>query len=146
MPAVKSTAELKKNGGYVPSRHKNRADTAPAPGYPAMPKGLDKSQRELWQRICEGMPKPCLGMLDSEGLLEAVTVFKALKKLRPKVVRDPLDKEVRVAYCHYFDRWMRISDAYGLTPLARSRLKVPEPDKKEDGMAALMGRLGGGPN
>ena len=127
MPAhPKSTAQHKKDGSYRQDRHAKRLDTQGAIGHPKRPDWLDKGQQELWAMVVETLPNEVLGRLDAASLEQLCICWRAIQDLQPQVAADPSDKNLRCNMVAFMQQFQRLSDAFGLSPLARTKLTLPD--------------------
>jgi phage terminase small subunit len=44
---------------------------------------------------------------------------------------DCIDTKIRTAYLGYLERWHRLAQEYGMTPVSRCKLTIPE-EQKDD--------------
>ncbi len=135
MPAhPKSSAKHKRDGGYRKDRHGNRMDAQmPAGKMPVKPKGLTVPQHHLWDTICNELPPGIVGAMDTASLTELMRIYRLMTEAGAALEGDATAREPRLAYSNYLDRWLKLCNEFGLTPAARTRIKVPEGyDKKEE--------------
>ena len=132
---AKTTAELQASGTYKPHRHAGRVDNVPTPGTPTMPEGLTKEQESLWSEVVDLLPDGCVGSLDNAALCSMLEWYGLYRTAMRKLKRDSLNKEARYAAKDAFDRFWRVAQDFGLSPVARARLQVepgePKPKREE---------------
>ena len=97
-----------------------------------MPRGLSAAEKKHWQFIVENIDAKIVGKIDTVALLEMVKLYDIYTRARAVWASDPTDKEARMSSCHAYDRWLRLANAFGLTPLARSNMKVENVAPKDD--------------
>lgn len=126
----KTTAQLKAEGTFDTSRHRNRVDIACKNEYPEMPSSLNQDGKELWQKVCDVLPKEVVTRLDGDSLRTYCECYQLYRKVYPMYLADPLDKELRLAWQGAIDRLDRLGRQFGWTPQARAGIHMPE--EKED--------------
>ena len=124
---AKTTAQHEADGTYQPCRHNNRADVEPAKGAPTMPRGLTQDQKKLWKEVIEYLPPGCVGALDNAALRSLVEMYAIYQNAMRKWKRNVLDKNARFAAKDAFDRFWKIAQDFGMSPVARSRLQIGQP-------------------
>ena len=140
----KASAQLEAEGGLRKARHANRSDISPAKGFPKKPAKLSKEQNRIWDAIVDQIADKALGTVDRDSLIELVETWELMVACRNRLKNDPVDKDTRIAWSAYFDRWLRLAQEFGCTPNARAALKVPAGDDDEsDAFANILGRMSG---
>lgn len=122
----KPTAQHIAEGTYRKHRHANRGDAVTAPGFPVMPDGLTPAQTRLWDQVTQNLPPGSLGSVDEAGLNELCSVYQMMLEAKAQTDADVCDKDARIAYTAYFDRFMRLYTEYGGTPAARTKMQLPK--------------------
>ncbi len=139
----KTTEELKASGGYRKDRHGNRADVSPAPGEPIRPEGMTPGQAQIWDSVLASLPAAAIGEKDESAMVELIETYQRMRDVGALLAENRTDKDNRIAYCAFFDRWLKLAQEFGLTPRSRAAIKVPtggEQDEETDTFAELMSR------
>ena len=121
---AKTTAQHIEDGTYQAIRHSSRADAEVAIGNPQKPAGLDDIESSLWDDLTDFLPDGCLGGADTVALREMCQWYGVYRKSMQSFSDDPLDKDARMATCATWDRFWRIAQDFGATPVARARLQI----------------------
>lgn len=114
----KSVGVHKQNGTFIPCRHEDRL--AESPGKLVRPRGLDKNERWLWDKVVAGLPKECFGVIDEVALRQACRMYAKLETL--KDVETPREWNV---YLNTLKQMQQILCRFGWTPADRANLKAP---------------------
>ena len=140
----------KRDGTYVPSRHANRLDAPKLDGIPEPPADFSDRHREVWFDLCDKLKE--LGTL-ARADYDAVKMYVAAA-VDEERAREILERDGLVIYVGEAPRqnpaWKIVQDAaklrkslfdqFGLTPLARTRVKVEQPPKPSKILEAMAGK------
>ena len=108
-----------------------------------MPRGLSASQKKLWRAIIDVMPPSQIGKIDVFTIREMLDAYDLLQKAKAILVKDPTDKDARIAWQGYTSAFQRYAIDFGLTPTSRRRFEVPESqDVEDDEVDSILDRLG----
>lgn len=119
---------------------KDRSITTPLKGKPVVPKHLDKVAKEQWKRVVDLVEQAgLLSRLDTFALEQYVSLYATWREALDKV---KVEGKVIVAINGYSQQnpWYTIAvqalkdmkwflDRFGLTPVARAKLALAEPDE-----------------
>lgn len=136
----KPTAQHKAEGTYNATRHKNRADVNVRPSTLSPPAHLTDAGKELWRRILDTLPAQIISKLDIEALSAYCDAVELYTKLRPMIMADPADKEVRIAWVAAANQMDKIGRQFGWTPVSRASLTMPPDDGGDDPLVEMMKR------
>lgn len=120
---AKTTAQHKADGTYQPCRHSERADNAAAIGKPEKPDWLSEQQNAIWDEVVDYLPDGCVGRADTVVLREMVRIYEIYTLSMALWQQMPIDKDARLAATAAWDRFWRIVQDFGGTPVARTRLQ-----------------------
>ena len=140
----KSVEEHIKNGTYKPSRHEGRGiSIEPVESLPA-PVSLSKKAAEKWEEIVPAMVSAGLvSVVDAVILKDAFTSYDIAQDCLEKVnayesygeYLSNLDKIKQMnlldVYKEHMNRFHKIMMKFGVTPEARTRMRV-KPKEKDD--------------
>lgn len=87
---------------------------------------MTPAQDRVWETVANRLPEGCLGEIDTASMTEMVAVYGFLQDAKSQLADDPTDKDARIAYSTYFDRWMKLATEFGMTPVARAKLAAPK--------------------
>lgn len=146
-PPSQPTA-LKLLKGETRSSRLNKREPKPTPVLPKMPRGLDERAAQVWRRVIRDYGRTgVLTAVDGDALrayCEAVSRYEyAAQQLaqsgplirgarRGELVKNPLHQVVR----DNADLMRQFARELGLTPAARTGIKVPEAPSDDDALGA----------
>ena len=129
---AKTTAQHEADGTSQKCRHGERADNEPAKGKPERPSDLDDVEQALWDEVVTYLPDGCVGRVDTTALREMCRWFALYRNAMGLFSSDPLDKDARLAATAAWDRFWRIAQDFGATPVARTRLQSGDDSDGKD--------------
>lgn len=149
----KSTEEHERNGTYRPSRHDNRGISITPLEKLQAPQDLSERATEKWDKIVPAMLEAGLiSIVDVVILKDAFVSYDIAQNCLEQVNNYAtygdylcnLDKIKQVnlldTYREYMDRFHKIMMKFGVTPEARTRMRVKPKEKEEtDVFKDLMG-------
>ena len=131
---AKTTEQHKADGTYQKCRHEKRVDNAPAKGKPVKPSDLGSVESSVWDEVVSFLPETTTGRVDTIALREMCQWYGVYRKCIHIMQSDPLDRDARAGATACWDRFWRIAQDFGATPVSRARLQVPtEPQKSPAG-------------
>ena len=135
----KSSSQHQIEGTFRGHRHSDRLDLALKPIESVKPpRGLKKRGLELWNKIVKALSGKCLTDAHLEALEEYCFAWELSCKLRPLMLKNPLDKETRIAWKTAVDNLDRLGRQFGWTPLASSGIKVAGGDSEQKSDLGLL--------
>lgn len=135
---AKTTAEHHRDGTFQKCRHEKRADNGDAKGYPEKPANLTKIQSKLWDEMVGFLPDGVVGGADTMALRELCNWYQQYISAMELWKECPIDKHARLSACAAWDRFWRIAQEFGCSPVARTRLQQHEGDgEKANPLAGL---------
>ncbi len=140
----KPTEQLKANGGYRATRHRNRADVAVPKATIKPPRGMGKVGKEVWNRFLTNLPEALITNLDLNSLAQFCEALEAYDQIKGVFAANPLDREVRLAWKDICAQVDRLGRQFGWTPQSRASLSLPAKDTKDESVfGALLSRMSG---
>lgn len=137
---AKTTAQHKADGTFQKCRHAVRLDNEETEGKPVKPADLNQVQNAVWDEVVRYLPDGCVGRIDTVALREMCRWYDLYANAMSAWECDPLDKDARLAASAAWDRFWRIVQDFGATPVARTRLQLKntDPNKEQSPMQALL--------
>ena len=129
----KTTAQHMADGTYNVTRHGSRLNVPPSEKIPEPPKHYDAAHRKEWADICQALNQiGQLTVVDTyaiqtfvEARILATTTYQTI--LAEGMVVDGRKNPAHLIYAEAVKPLRSLYDEFGLTPLARTRLKTEEP-------------------
>lgn len=135
----KSTAAHKADGTFEPGRHANRLTVRLADGIPDFPADFDDRHAVKWNNICE--------LLKDAGILanhdvDAIRHYVEMDIITIDALAAYRKSKARADFNTYRDSLtivLRLIDSFGLSPLARMRIKVEKKPPVSKALEAMQG-------
>lgn len=128
MPAgrpPKPTAQHELDGTFRSDRHGDRADLSWLPGKPVKPKGLDEDSNWLWDLVVGQLPEGARAAVDAVQLIALCNWWRRYTKyarMMDEEIGNPM--HVSCMECMAWKNFTKLAAEFGLSPAARTRLKV----------------------
>ena len=116
----KSVGQHKQDGTYEPSRHESRQDLHPT-GKPKMPRGLTHHEKYMWNLV----ELNWCGAIDEGQLHDLCKVWGYLRQAMKECDKDCLNPRNRDNYLKYSQQFNRLGAQFGMSPQARTHIKLP---------------------
>lgn len=138
---AKSTEQHRQDGTYQKCRHENRVDAKIPPATLPCPGDLNEHGAELWKRICATLPREVVTKLDADSLRAYCETWELYRKVYPKMIADPFDKDTRILWANCIDKLDKLGRQFGWSPQSRASLQMPPKDESDtDPMVEFMRR------
>ena len=129
-----------KGSGGLGGQQKSKADLSPPDGLPSKPRGLGKDISHTWDALISQIQPTLLRKIDVHqltSLAELICHSKALSQAARSNPNDPGLTRVWLGTC---DQIRKLSSAFGLSPLDRSRLDIRPVQDEHDPYQELLER------
>ena len=122
---AKPTLQLKREGRYEAGRHGDRVDDQ-YEGMPELIRGLGKDGQYLWKLITENTPPGILVTVDSAAMFAMCRWWAAYRKFERKAMGAKSKPHDLYQASTAWKQCSQLMIQFGLTPIARTRLKGGE--------------------
>ena len=119
------------------ARHHGMFDTSSPDGMPKKPAGMTELQALVWDELLEQLPTEALRRIDSHMLFGLTALIARMRKINSDFVLSD-DKEIRASFLQTFDKLIKASGHFGLSPADRKRIQIAQPEKEEDELEEFM--------
>lgn len=108
------------------------------------PHGMTDDGRKLWDSVVRSLPDQMLGTGDQKPLEDLVRFYEEYRRLFQKWQGEPQNNRLQRAWEGCYDRYLKLSVQFGLTPTARQKLQTTEISNVsgETPLKSLLGRVG----
>lgn len=147
---AKTAAEHKAAGTYRAHRHAGKLDSVMQHKGRLVydpPECLNDEARKVWRRVRDALPEEALSVVDVDALTAYCETVVLYRVVTQEFTKDPLDRDLRMAWKEASTAMDRLGRQFGWTPQARAGIKVPEAPQEEDAFTQFMkNRMGAGKN
>ena len=129
----KSAAQLRLHGTFKAAQHGERAVESVVSGAPEKPSGLTDEQGWMWDNAVEELARIGVAKrIDTAHLIAMCQLWGLYCKAIIAAIKDPIDKDARIAVTSYFAAWQAAAGKCGLSPADRAKLEVPAEVKRDE--------------
>ena len=127
-------------GSWRGDRHGTRHDRPRLEGMPEPPDDMSSAAKEHWDEIVPQLIEAnVVRQIDQHALSHLCETHSLLKATAMRLREDPIDRDARLSFSQYFDRWARLAAQFGLTPQSRNHIAAEVP-REEDKRQQLLDR------
>lgn len=121
---------MKAKGNFRPSRHGDRLAVSPTvDGEVAKPEFSDPVASAAWDRLITPLIEAgIVSVIDVESAQACCECWALYRQCLTLLAAAPTDKNIRVATTSYLATFSKLAAKFGLTPIDRDRLNIPEDD------------------
>ena len=120
-----------------------KGDFTKADGLPVAPDGRDEKFYATWDGLIGKLQHDVLRQVDVFQLSILVDLLNEIYELGDMLKSDPDNLKIRSLRLRLTQQVTRLSAQFGLSPMDRQRIEVPEPEKEEDPFESLSLKIAG---
>jgi len=112
-------------------------DVSAQDGLPKKPASMTELQSQVWDEMMEQLPLEALRKIDAHMLYGLTALVAKMRTLNGEFQHSD-DRDIRTSFLQTFDKLIKASGHFGLSPADRKRIQIAKPEEEEDQLEEFM--------